>query len=569
MLQRPRSSKIYYDGKFFTYPLKPFEALMKLGIVRSTLCVLSWFKARLFPVRHPRNFEEWVGNQFGKRLFNIFFKSYTEKVWGMSCKEISADWAAQRIRGLSLGSAIKNALFPQRPPNGDRAKVIKTLINSFRCPRKGPGLMWEAAAAKVTAMGGKIEMSSRVGGCTYDSTTETWTVQFVDGNGNQQSIDAEHVISSAPMRELVCGIVPAVSDRTRRAAESLKYRDFLTVMLILKERNKFADNWIYIHDPRVKVGRVQNFKSWSPEMVPDPTMACYGLEYFCFEGDGLWESKEEDLIALAKRELIEGLNGRESTAVLNADDARVAAFGAFAPGRVLTYGVAKPAFFMAREIEDRGALGSSFEYQSPEGRVRLELTVPGRHAISNALAALAAASVWGIGAAEAQSVFRSLRAPAMRGELLRFTNGAALINDSYNSSPAALQAMTELLGATPNFRRRILAAGEMRELGAASAELHREAGQFAAKMGKIDWIIGVAGDAAQIVEGAVAASHPRAQTKFFASPQEAAEFLGTFMIPGDLLLVKGSRGVKMEQIVESLIARHAAPGEFSAQQVRH
>ena len=276
-----------------------------------------------------------------------------------------------------------------------------------------------------------------------------------------------------------------------------------------------------------------------------------------------------DEIALAKRELIEGLNGRESTAVLNADDARVAAFGAFAPGRVLTYGVAKPAFFMAREIEDRGALGSSFEYQSPEGRVRLELTVPGRHAISNALAALAAASVWGIGAAEAQSVFRSLRAPAMRGELLRFTNGAALINDSYNSSPAALQAMTELLGATPNFRRRILAAGEMRELGVASAELHREAGQFAAKMGKIDWIIGVAGDAAQIVEGAVSAGHPRAQTKFFASPQEAAEFLGTFMIPGDLLLVKGSRGVKMEQIVESLIARHAAPGEFSAQQVRH
>src|SRR5437899_3893653 len=276
-----------------------------------------------------------------------------------------------------------------------------------------------------------------------------------------------------------------------------------------------------------------------------------------------------DEIALAKRELIEGLNGRESTAVLNADDPRVAAFGTFAPGRVLTYGIEKPAFFTAREIEDRGALGTAFDYVSPEGRVRLELSVPGRHAIANALAALAAASVWGIGAAEAQDVFRSLRAPAMRGELLRFSNGAALINDSYNSSPAALQAMTELLAATPSFRRRILAAGEMRELGAASPELHREAGQFAAKMGKIDWIIGVAGDAAQIVEGAVAAGHPRAQTKFFASPQEAAEFLGTFMIPGDLLLVKGSRGVKMEQIVESLIARHAAPGEFSAQQVKH
>jgi UDP-N-acetylmuramoyl-tripeptide--D-alanyl-D-alanine ligase len=276
-----------------------------------------------------------------------------------------------------------------------------------------------------------------------------------------------------------------------------------------------------------------------------------------------------DEIALAKRELIEGLNGHESTAVLNADDPRVAAFGAFAPGRVLTYGIEKPAFFMAQEIEDRGALGSAFDYVSPEGRVRLELNVPGRHAIANALAALAAASVWDIGAAEAQSVFRPLRAPAMRGELLRFSNGAALINDSYNSSPAALQAMMELLAATPNFHRRILAAGEMRELGAASPELHREAGQFAAKTGKIDWIIGVAGDAAQIVEGAVAAGLPRERAKFFTTPQEAAEFLAGFIVSGDLLLVKGSRGVKMEQIVESLIVRHAAPGEFTGQEVRH
>jgi len=276
-----------------------------------------------------------------------------------------------------------------------------------------------------------------------------------------------------------------------------------------------------------------------------------------------------DEIAHAKRELIEGLNGRESTAVLNADDARVAAFGAFAPGRVLTYGIENQAFFMAQEIEDRGALGSAFDYVSPEGRVRLELNVPGRHAIANALAALAAASVWGIGAAEAQSVFLALRAPAMRGELLRFSNGAALINDSYNSSPAALQAMTELLAATPKFRRRILAAGEMRELGTASPQLHREAGQFAAKTGKVDWVIGVSGNASEIVEGAVAAGIPRERAKFFATPQEAAEFLAGFLTTGDLLLVKGSRGVKMEQIVEVLIARHAAPGEFSSPGVRH
>ena len=303
MLVRPRSSRIFYDGKFFAYPLKPFEALIKLGIVRSTLCVLSWFKSRLFPVRDPRNFEDWVSNQFGKRLFNTFFKSYTEKVWGMSCKEISADWAAQRIKGLSLGSAIKNALFPQRY-NGDRSHVIKTLINSFRYPRKGPGMMWEACAEKTKAMGGKVEMGCRVVGCNFDKLTSTWTVQFKDRQGNLHALETEHVISSAPMRELARGLTPAVSDRAQEAAASLKYRDFLTVMLILKERNMFEDNWIYIHDPSVKVGRIQNFRSWSPEMVPDPDKACYGLEYFCFEHDGLWDSKDEDLIELAKRELM-------------------------------------------------------------------------------------------------------------------------------------------------------------------------------------------------------------------------------------------------------------------------
>jgi UDP-N-acetylmuramoyl-tripeptide--D-alanyl-D-alanine ligase len=276
-----------------------------------------------------------------------------------------------------------------------------------------------------------------------------------------------------------------------------------------------------------------------------------------------------DEIALAKRELIEGLNGRESTAVLNADDPRVAAFGAVAPGRVLTYAIDAPAFFSAEAIEDRGALGSAFDYVSPEGRVRLELPVPGRHTIYNALAALAAASVWNIGAAEAQSVFRMLRVPAMRGELLQFSNGAALINDSYNSSPAALHAMVSVLAATPNFQRRILAAGEMRELGAASPALHREAGIFTAKTGKVDWVIGVAGDAKQIVEGALAGGIPQSRTMFFSSSEEAAKFLEEFIAPGDVLLVKGSRGVKMERIVEALLSRNAAPGEVSRQEVRH
>ena len=303
MLVRPRSSRIFYGGKFFSYPLKPFEALLKLGILKSVLCVLSWLKARFFPVRNPRNFEEWVSNQFGKRLFKTFFKSYTEKVWGMSCREISADWAAQRIKGLSLGSAIKNALLPQRY-NGDRTKVIKTLINSFRYPRRGPGMMWEACAEKTRTLGGRIEMGCKVIRCFYDEASGTWTVEYKDRQGNSLTLETEHVISSAPMRELVCGLSPQVSERTRRAAENLKYRDFVTVMLILKDRQMFDDNWIYIHDPSVKVGRVQNFRSWSPEMVPDHDKVCYGLEYFCFEHDGLWDSSNSDLIELAQRELI-------------------------------------------------------------------------------------------------------------------------------------------------------------------------------------------------------------------------------------------------------------------------
>ena len=273
-------------------------------------------------------------------------------------------------------------------------------------------------------------------------------------------------------------------------------------------------------------------------------------------------------IALAKRELIEGLNGRYSVAVLNADDPLVVAFASHAPGRVLTYGIDNGADYRAEGIEDHGALGSAFVLVENGRRTRLELALPGRHVISNALGALAAASVWGVGAAEAQSVFRTLHAPAMRGELLRFSNGAALINDSYNSSPAALHAMIKVLAATPGYRRRILAAGEMRELGATSPQLHREAGKFAAETGKIEWVVGVEGDAAQIVEGAVAAGVPRAQTKLLVSSEEAAKFLADFIAPGDLLLVKGSRGVKMERIVESLLAVHA-PELASTEKVRH
>jgi len=302
MLQRPRSSKIYYAGEFYAYPLKPFEALSKLGFLESTLCVLSFLFARLNPTSDPKSFEDWVVNQFGRRLFRIFFKTYTEKVWGMSCKEISADWAAQRIKGLSLGSAIKNALFPQNPAR-NRAQVVKTLIDTFRYPRLGPGMMWETCANRVRSMGGEVLLGRNVESCVWNASTGQWTVTAGTTYGVTETFTAEHLISSMPVRQLVAQLEPKLPDVVRQSGESLRYRDFLTVGLILRERDRFADNWIYIHDPNVKVGRVQNYKSWSPEMVPDPNYCCYGLEYFCFEGDGLWVTADSELIALAKKEL--------------------------------------------------------------------------------------------------------------------------------------------------------------------------------------------------------------------------------------------------------------------------
>ena len=302
LLERPRSSRIYYRGRFFSYPLKGTEALMKLGVVESVLCFASYLRAKIFPVKEPGNFEDWVSNQFGKRLFRIFFKTYTEKVWGMDCKEISADWAAQRIKGLSLGTAIIQALKPKRRPK-NREQIVKTLIDSFRYPRKGPGMMWEAAAKRVEELGGSILMGRKVVGVAYDSNRRKYQVAYQDAQSQREYLEAEHVISSAPLRALINGLSPKPTDAALQAADSLKYRDFLTVALILEDRNLFNDNWIYIHDPAVKVGRIQNFKSWSPEMIPDPALCCYGLEYFCFEGDGLWNSSDEELIELAKSEL--------------------------------------------------------------------------------------------------------------------------------------------------------------------------------------------------------------------------------------------------------------------------
>ena len=299
-IERPRLSRIYYGGKFYAYPLRAFEALGNLGLIESALCMASfgWAKAR--PIKDPATFHQWVRNQFGERLFGIFFKTYTEKVWGMPCDEISADWAAQRIKGLDLLAAVldgvKRSLGIGR---GGGQGGPKTLIESFRYPRRGPGMMWEACKAKVEAMGGQVRMGARV--VSLDFQNGLWTVTAIGDDGESLSFAARNVISSAPMRELIDHISPKPACHNR--AMQLGYRDFLTVVLIGRSERQIPDNWVYIHDPNVKVGRVQNFRSWSPELIPDPDSTCLGLEYFCFEGDGLWTSSDEDLIALAKQEI--------------------------------------------------------------------------------------------------------------------------------------------------------------------------------------------------------------------------------------------------------------------------
>src|ERR1700722_4697837 len=291
-------------------------------------------------------------------------------------------------------------------------------------------------------------------------------------------------------------------------------------------------------------------------------ITCVAVEHLEF-----FSSIEE--IALAERELIEHLPWPQATAVLNADDPRVAQFDQVAHGPILWFGLdstrkikaaarpnGTPAEFRAENIEERGIDGSAFDFVSPAGRTRLELPLIGRHNVMNAVAALAAAGTWGIGAADAQKVFPKLTPADKRGEVVRFAAGFTVINDTYNSSPTALSALAGLLAATPGYRRKILAAGEMRELGPSSPELHRECGVGVAQLKKIDWIVGVTGDAAEFVNSATQAGHPQNLAKFFANSEEAGKFFADFIQPGDLLLLKGSRGVKMEKILEAIDAAH-------------
>ena len=301
MLQRPRSSRIYYNGKLFDYPLRAADALTKLGPIEALRCVLSYGWAQARPYSNVVSFEQWVVNSFGRRLFEIFFKTYTEKVWGMDCADISADWAAQRIKGLNLYQAIIQSFGWGKKAEGDA--VIKTLINSFRYPRLGPGQMWERARDKVVEHGGKVMMGSTLTALSQHGGTGQWVAIVSDAAGKETKITADHLVSTAAINELVHMLGADQDPAVAQAASALRYRDFLIVGLILRGKESFDDNWIYIHDPGVKVGRIQNFKSWSPDMVPDPDTACYGMEYFCNRGDDTWDMADADLIARAKREI--------------------------------------------------------------------------------------------------------------------------------------------------------------------------------------------------------------------------------------------------------------------------
>ncbi|MCX6387893.1 MAG: NAD(P)/FAD-dependent oxidoreductase [Solirubrobacterales bacterium] len=296
-LQRPRMSRIYWNKKFLDYPLQGMDVIKKLGPFELMRAGLSYLWAAITPKGPEDNLEQWVSNRFGKRLYTLFFKSYTEKVWGVPCTEIQAEWAAQRIKGLSFFSAAKAAFM------GNKDNKIKSLIDSFNYPRFGPGQMWERMSEKIVERGGEVRMNAPV------SKINVRDGQVVSVIAGGVEIPCSHVVSSLALRNTVGFADPELSPEIRDAAKGLRYRDFLTVGLVLEVddvvNEPFPDNWIYIHDPEVTAGRIQNFRSWSPWMVPDPDVneTCIGLEYFCFEGDELWEMADEDLVELGKREL--------------------------------------------------------------------------------------------------------------------------------------------------------------------------------------------------------------------------------------------------------------------------
>ena len=297
LLKVPRLSRIVYNGRFFRYPLVAGDALKNLGVVDAIRIVLSYLRWHYRPYPVEENLEQWVTNRFGKRLYEIFFKTYTEKVWGVSCTEIRAEWAAQRIQGLSLARAILSATSLNR-----RSTDVKTLIHEFDYPRLGPGQMWELCRDSIEKSGHKVLLQHRVTSLEL-AGGKVVAVRASTPDGPRR-FACDHVISTMPIRSMVRSFEPAAPPDILSAAEGLRYRDFLMVALILDRADLFPDNWIYVHTPGLKVGRVQNFNNWSAAMVPHAGQTCLGMEDFCFKGDGLWTMKDSDLVEMAFAELV-------------------------------------------------------------------------------------------------------------------------------------------------------------------------------------------------------------------------------------------------------------------------
>jgi protoporphyrinogen oxidase len=294
LLVRPRLSRIYYKGRFFHYPLKAKDAFLGLGPREAVLILASYLRWQIFPHSVEETLDQWVTNRFGKRLFQTFFKTYTEKVWGIPCTELRAEWAAQRIKDLSFRSLLLSLVV--KP-----GRNIKSLIEEFEYPRQGPGMMWRAVCERIEARGGSVRFDSEVVRIGRAGPRITHVVAR-NGSG-EHTVAGTHFISSMPVTEFVQKLDPVAPAEVRAAASALRYRDLITVGLIVDNPHLFPDNWIYVHSPEVRVARIQNFKNWSPDMVPDARMSSLGLEYFCNEGDDLWSQSDAELVELGCREV--------------------------------------------------------------------------------------------------------------------------------------------------------------------------------------------------------------------------------------------------------------------------
>jgi protoporphyrinogen oxidase/putative flippase GtrA len=290
-----RLTRIYYGNKYFSYPLKAFEALFSLGFIESARIVLSYIQAQLFPNRSPQNFAEWVSGRFGKRLFEIFFEGYTQKLWGIPCTDISADWAAQRIKGLSLLKAVRNALL------GNDGKV-KSLIDQFQFPRLGSGQLYEMTADYLQGHGQSVLLNTQVVRIHHENAQATQVTLKNLQTGLEETVDCGGVISSIPLTHLVQQLTPEAPRPVVESAKSLKFRNTVLVYLIVESGKLFPDNWLYINEPSVKLGRVTNFANWSPDMLPNQHQTPLCCEYWCdFDED--WQKSEDEFLKQAERDL--------------------------------------------------------------------------------------------------------------------------------------------------------------------------------------------------------------------------------------------------------------------------